>query len=51
MSDLVLLFNVQINKVEASASPTPPPPSVDDAMLLETGDYMLLETGDYMLLE
>lgn len=50
MSDLVLLFNVQINKVEASASPTPPP-SVDDAMLLETGDYMLLETGDYMLLE
>lgn len=49
MSDLVLLFNVQINKVEASASPTPP--SADDAMLLETGDYMLLETGDYMLLE
>lgn len=48
MSDIVLLFNVQVIEVEESVSPSP---SVDNAMLLETGDYMLLETGDYMLLE
>ena len=30
---------------------TPTPPVVDDAILLEDGDFMLLENGDYILKE
>ena len=42
---------VSATKRTKDSGGTPTPPVVDDAILLEDGDFMLLENGDYILKE